>query len=78
MTSEEIPDITCVAQYEAYATIEAELTRGLPQRSSPEFNQVYLEWTRSREGVLARAYAAKMADWEEQLTDDCLENSLYN
>ncbi len=64
--SEEVPEITTAEQYEAYSKLEAELRRGLPDSSSPEFDQAFIEWSRSREGILATSYGAKMVEWENQ------------
>ena len=71
-TSGDIAEITTSTQYKAYSKIEAELRRRLPDRSSPDFEQVFVEWARSREGVLALTYGEKMAEWEEQQEDNRL------
>src|SRR5918997_1403598 len=68
----DIAEITTSTQYKAYSKIEAELRRRLPDRSSPDFEQVFVEWARSREGVLALTYGEKMAEWEEQQEDNRL------
>jgi len=65
-TSGEIAEITSPTQYKAYSKIEAELRRRLPDRSSPDFELAFVEWARSREGVLALTYGEKIAEWEEQ------------
>ena len=67
-TSDEVPSITSHQQYEAYARLKAELSRALPDRVDPNFDQAFVEWTRSREGILAITYGAKMAEWEERQT----------
>src|ERR671910_1150257 len=65
-TSGEIVEITSPTQYKAYSKIEAELRRRLPDRSSPDFELAFVEWARSREGILALTYGEKMAEWKEQ------------
>ncbi len=72
-TSGEIAEITSSTQYKAYSKIEAELRRRLPDRSSPDFEQAFVEWARSREGVLALTYGEKIAEWEEQQEDNSLD-----
>jgi hypothetical protein len=64
-TAEQIPKITSPEQYETYAKIQAELSRALPDRSDPDFGKIFVEWTRSREGILATTYRAKMIEWED-------------
>ena|ERR671913_571260 len=72
-TSGEIAEITSPPQYKAYSKIEAELRRRLPDRSSPDFELAFVEWARSREGVLALTYGEKIAEWEEQQEDSSLD-----
>ena len=72
-TSGEIPAITSSAQYEAYRQMEADLRRGLPDRFSPDFGTAFVEWSRSPEGILALTYGEKIAEWEKQQGDNCLD-----
>ncbi len=72
-TSGEIAEVTSPAQYNAYSKIEAELRRRLPDRSSPDFELAFVEWARSREGILALTYGEKMAEWEEQQEENSLD-----
>ena len=65
-TGEEVAPITSKSEYEAYKRLAEELRKTLPPRSSPEWGQALLAFTRSRDGILAISIGARMIEWEER------------
>ena len=62
-TFSELPEITSQEEYESYKKIVEEITRQLPDWGNAQDVDVM---TRSREGMRATAYVARMIEWEER------------
>ena len=74
-TFDQVPEITDEHQYKLYAERQAEIRKKatLPSRDSPDYNNAFVTFARSPEGMFANVLGARMSVWRTYKPDKARE-----
>jgi hypothetical protein len=67
-TFDQVPEIKSDEQYAVYSKLQNRLEQRarLPDDTNARFGKAFLEFARSRDGVLVTSLGARMIEWEER------------
>jgi hypothetical protein len=67
-TFDQVPEIKSDEQYAVYSKLQNRLEQRarLPDDTDPRFGKAFVDFARSRDGVLATSLGARMIEWEER------------